>query len=147
MALAAKWRMSGLRDAPQYLLDSGDAKELWIDSKYADLARWTGIAVKMECMDDLGRCARWATCHRISRIHGKLLPAVQAQARRVHPNAKFSLRLRVIGVMFFSASVDVVRVSLIPRLNRVPAVVAYKSNALGHRFLFPSSAHECLKSC
>jgi hypothetical protein len=90
------------------------------------------MAGENKCVYDVGRITDYACSSRCSRIYGETPAAAQAQVGRFDPDTKFSFRLRVVSEPLVSMVIDVVGIALVPRVDRIPAVLAYESNAFGH---------------
>jgi hypothetical protein len=67
-----------------------------------------------------------------SGIDHKALATRQAQVRGVDADALIAFRIRVVGVLFTPALIQVVRFSLIPACDGLAAAITHKSNSRSH---------------
>ena len=85
----------------------------------------------MVAVADRTRGTLGALVKRGSGIDHKALATRQAQVGGVVADASLAFRIRVVGVVFSAAPIQVIRIAIVPSRNGLPAAITNKYDFLG----------------
>jgi hypothetical protein len=106
--------------------------KIGIPLEIALLTERTLLTFQVICFADRRGGTFRAVCDWRSGIDHKLLATRQTQVRRVIADTAIAFRVRMVGVLFTSVLIKVVRIAVIPRFNGFPAAITHESKSLSH---------------